>query len=176
MKKFQNIFVALLIAVSFFGCEKDDICASTTPTTPRLIIEFYDFSNSSVLKSVTNLKAQAVGKPQAIIFDETAGDPARFRFTGTKISLPLDIAQETISYTLINNSDSTNPLVYNEDVVTFNYARREIYVSRACGYKTNFVLDNITEAGSPDEQWIRDITIETPNVDNEADVHVKIFF
>jgi len=48
----KKIFL-LLFVFSLLGCEKDDICESTTPTTPRLVIEFYDFNASTAtLKNV----------------------------------------------------------------------------------------------------------------------------
>lgn len=176
MKKFLNIITAVVIAITFFGCEKDDICAGTTPTTPRLVIEFYDFNNPSVQLSVTNLKAQATGQ-SPVIFNQTAAtDELKVRFTGVKISLPLDVTQESTTYTLTKNDDSTNPLVNNADIITINYSTREIYVSRACGYKTNFLLESITETGTAEEQWIRNITIEESNVVNEDETHVKIYF
>jgi len=50
MKKYIITSLALLLAVSFWNCEKDDICAETTPTTPKLVIEFYDNANPTVLK------------------------------------------------------------------------------------------------------------------------------
>ena len=34
-----------LIAVLFLGCERDDICAEATATTPHLIMRFYDVNN-----------------------------------------------------------------------------------------------------------------------------------
>ncbi|NJM80827.1 MAG: hypothetical protein HC854_16670 [Flavobacterium sp.] len=55
MKKYIIIGLLTLIAVSLWNCEKDDLCPRTIPTTSRVVIEFYDFSNQTVLKNVTNL-------------------------------------------------------------------------------------------------------------------------
>ena len=61
MKKYSILILVSLFAFSFWNCEKDDICAETTPTTPRVVIEFYDAANPTVLKSVTNLGVLAPG-------------------------------------------------------------------------------------------------------------------
>ncbi|WDO12577.1 DUF6452 family protein [Flavobacterium sp. WW92] len=182
MKKFHTIIASLFIAVCFFGCEKDDICSGTTPTTPRLIIEFYEKDNPSVLKTVTNLKAVAVdGSPNGVVFNDIllSTDPNRYLANSNKIGLPLKINGETTEYTLTLNSTSTNPAIRNADKITFNYTTKEIYVSRACGYKTNFDLTGspIQEPNAVDSnKWINNIIVETPNIETENEIHIKIYF
>ena len=51
MKKLIITSIALVIAFSFWNCEKDDICEDGTPTTPRMIIEFYDNLNPTAKKN-----------------------------------------------------------------------------------------------------------------------------
>ena len=70
MKKIVFITLSLFLAVSFWNCEKDDICASGTPVTPRVIIEFYDAANPTVLKNVTNLRVQGSGVDDPLVFNE----------------------------------------------------------------------------------------------------------
>ncbi len=176
MKKFVNISIALVLAVCFFGCEKDDICAGTTPTTPRLIIDFYDFANQSAVKNVTNLTAIAEGVSDTLVFNNELSDSTRYYFSGNSLALPLNVNDTVTKYRLKINSQSSNPLVFNEDLITINYRTQQLYVSRACGYKTIFRLSTITEQGNVEDQWIRSLLIENPNVENENDVHVKIFF
>jgi hypothetical protein len=101
MKKIVVITLSLLLAVSFWNCEKDDICAEGTPVTPRLIIEFYDAANPTVLKSVTNL---GVIEPT---FTEGFG------FTGVnKIQVPLrttaDITTLNFIQLLLTMKESMN--------------------------------------------------------------------
>ena len=178
MKKLLTISIALVIAISIYACEKDDICAETTPTTPRLIVDFYDFANQSAVKNVANLTAVAEGATDSIVFNEAlaATDSTRYYFNGNSLALPLNVADSITTYRLKINSQSTNPLVFNEDIVKINYATQQVYVSRACGYKTSFNLTSITEEGVVEEQWIRNLMIENANVENENDVHVKIYF
>ena len=176
MKKFVNISIALILIACFAGCEKDDICAGTTPTTPRLIIDFYDFANQSAVKNVNNLTAIAEGVADTLVFNEQLTDSTRYYFNGNSLALPLNVTDTITKYRLKINSQSSNPQVFNEDVITINYRTQQLYVSRGCGYKTVFRLSSITEEGNVENQWIRNLQIENANVENENDVHVKIFF
>ena len=54
MKKIISLL--LLFTFGLSSCEKDDICDANTPTTPRLVITFYDNAAPTTLKTVTNLK------------------------------------------------------------------------------------------------------------------------
>ena len=163
----KKILALLLITLSFSGCEKDDIC--TDETTPRLILEFYDISNPANLKTVLNLKVKGVGQT----------DDLGTYNSVSKVELPLDITQNTTKYSLILNSLGTTP---NEDFLQFNYTRQNVFVSRACGYKTIFVLDASpngavkTDAAIPGGFWIQDINIQTTNIETENETHIKIYF
>ena len=88
MKKIVFITLSLLLAVSFWNCEKDDICAEGTPTTPRVIIEFYDAANPTVLKNVTNLRVEEFGTNEGVVFNETLDETneARYLTNGNKIA------------------------------------------------------------------------------------------
>ena len=162
----KRIITLLLIILTFSGCEKDDIC--TEETTPRLVLEFYDISNPSNLKTVLNLKIKGVG-----LTDDLG------TYNGvSKIQLPLKIDGTTTKYSLILNSLDTTP---NEDFLEFNYTTQNVYVSRACGYKTTFTLNNPsgvikTDAAIPDSFWIQDINIQTTNITTENETHIKIYF
>lgn len=181
MNKILNIITSLFIAICFFGCEKDDICSGGTPTTPRLMIEFREKDNPSILKPVTNLTAVATGMTTGVVFNEglSSTDPNRYLTSANKIGLPLKITGETTEYTLTQNSTSTNPAIRNEDKIVFNYTTKEIYVSRACGYKTNFDLTGspVQEPNTVDSnRWISNIVVETPNIVTENEIHIKIYF
>ena len=162
----KKIVVLLLIAITLSSCEKDDIC--TEETTPRLVLEFYDISNPANLKTVLNLKVKGVG--QTLDLGTYNGV--------SEIQLPLKIDDIGTKYSLILNSAGTSP---NEDFLQFNYITQNVYVSRACGYKTIFTLDNPngvvkTDAIIPDSFWIQDINIQTTNITTENETHIKIYF
>ena len=163
----KKILFLLFITITFSGCEKDYICIDET--TPRLILEFYDISNPSNLKSVVNL----------LITGE--GQTALGTFNGvSKIELPIDITEDTTQYSLILNSTSLTGA--NEDSLKFNYTRQNVFVSRACGYKTIFELNAFptgvikTDGAIPDGFWIQDINILTTNIETENEIHIKILF
>ena len=165
----KNIFLILLVlSVTFSSCEKDDICDAATATTPKLIIEFYDILNPTVLKKVTNLAVKEVGSTAIIGF-----------VSESKIQLPLKTNEDITKYSLILNS--TDVTIDNEDFLQFNYTRQNIFVSRACGYKTIFTLDPTTpyiktETSTPDGYWIQNITVATSNITTENETHIKIYF
>ncbi|MEO5777604.1 MAG: DUF6452 family protein [Flavobacterium sp.] len=176
----KKVLILLLIAFTFSGCEKDDICIDET--TPRLILEFYDIANPANLRNVINLKVQGQGADDFIVFNTALleTDPARYLFNGNKIELPLNITQDTTKYTLILNSTSSTGT--NTDFLQFNYSRQNVFVSRACGYKTIFELNPTpngvikTDAVPADTFWIQDINIQTTNIETENETHIKIYF
>lgn len=164
----KKIFLLLLITVFFSGCEKDDIC--TEDTTPRLVLEFYDISNPANTKNVVNLKVKGEGALDDLDLDV-------FNAV-SKIQLPLNPTTNTTKYSLILNSTSAS---LNEDFLEFNYATQTVYVSRACGYKTIYQLNNLdgvvqSNAASPDVSWIQNLTIQTNAITSENEIHIKIYF
>lgn len=173
MKK--TFLLLLFLAFTFFACEKDDICDANTPTTPRLVIEFYDFANPSVLKSVTNLKVVGAGMTDGILINGS------MITNGTKISIPLKTNENTTTYSFTLNLGNPNPALVNEDIIKFDYLTQEFFVSRACGYKTVFSLDPInpyihSDGAAVDQKWIKFISVENSNIENENETHIKIFF
>lgn len=178
----KKIFLVLITAFAFSGCEKDDICDGNTPTTPRLVIECYEFGAiTPTIKAVTKLKAVATTESEGVIFN-TATDATKYLLNGTKILLPLKINDnlntETVVYNLTLNFGDTNA---NSDFLTIKYVQNKVYISRACGYKTLFNLDatapvTVAEPSTPDGAWIKAIQIVKPNLETENETHVKIYF
>lgn len=167
MKKIISLLVVSVFL--FLSCEKDDICDANTSTTPRLVIEFYDINNPSVLKTVTDLEVIGEGMTEAVISSNSS----------STISIPLKTTENVTSYQFILNSGT--PASLNEDTIRFDYTHENVYVSRACGYKTIFTLDPInpfthTDATLADGLWIERIIITENNIDNENETHVKIYF
>jgi len=163
----KKIFLLLLITFFFSGCEKDDICDANTPTTPKVVIEFYDIANPTVLKNVVNLGVIAPGFTNG------------FGFTNvSSIKVPLKTAQDTSVLYFIQNGSDTDNTNDNQDEITFNYTRKNVYVSRACGYKTLYTLDdtNPVVVTADGNNWIQNITVSQPNIENENETHVKIYF
>ena len=167
MKKLQLLFICLL-SVTFSSCEKDDICDANTATTPKLIIEFYDILNPTVKKNITNLAVKEINTSTSLVFNGTS-----------KIKIPLKTNVDLTKFSFILNS--TDAAIDNEDFLQFNYSRENLFVSRACGFKTNFTLNSSTpfvktEALIPDGYWIQNVVITTSNITTENEIHVKIYF
>jgi hypothetical protein len=163
----KKLFFLLLISFFFSGCEKDDICDETTPTTPKVVIEFYDAVATTTLKNITNLKITATGFTSELKYNAES-----------KIKVPLktfaDVA--ALNFTLNGSVDPTTD--DNQDEVIFNYTRKTAYVSRACGFKTIYTLDatNPVSVTADGNNWIQNITVSQPNIENENETHVKIYF
>lgn len=179
----KKIIALLLIATfSSSSCEKDDICDANTPTTPRLVIEFYDNGNPSVLKNVTNLKVIGEGMTEGIIFNPSSTGEFQYLVNGSSISIPLKTDMETTTYSFILNSGNPNPALIDIDKVTFNYTKNDVFVSRACGFKTLFVFNPtnaIVHTPVPTTKlltWMQYISVEKSNIDNENETHIKVFF
>ncbi|WP_295337598.1 DUF6452 family protein [Flavobacterium sp.] len=163
----KKIIMLLCLVMAFSGCEKDDICVDEV--TPQLVVEFYDISNPTVLKNVVNLKVTADGMTDALN-----------TFNGvSKIRLPLKTNEDITRYRLLLNSNSST--AFNEDILEFNYTRENVYVSRACGFKTVFELNNtngifLSDIATPDGLWIQDTNLQTNSIVTENEVHLKIYF
>ena len=173
MKKI--ILLLLVISFSFSSCEKDDICDANTVTTPRLVISFYDIENSSVLKSVTNLKIIGEGMTEGITIDGST------LINKSTVSIPLKTDADVTSFKFILNFGNSNPAVVNEDIIKFKYVRKNVFVSLACGFKTEFTLDpqtpfTHTDAVIADQKWIQFIAVKNSIIVNENETHLEIFF
>ncbi|WP_299364266.1 DUF6452 family protein [Winogradskyella sp.] len=182
--------LALFLAIGMIlqSCERDDICAETTPTTPRLLIEFYDVNDTDELKSVARLTAYGEG----LVTDE-AGMPTEptennidgtiiFNSNANVIELPLLIGNEneiTTSRFILEKDtnlrlDEDDTTVSNVDIIEVSYSSEFVYVSRACGYKSIFNNLDINFEASDGSTWISNIETVVTIVENENTAHVRI--
>jgi hypothetical protein len=153
----------LLILCAFFivtNCEKDDICANTTLTTPRMVINFKDIVVQENLKTVNNLLVQGVGN------DEVLSDYNNVDVSEILLPLKIDVPNIEIitQYELFKDFDevddngtpddpSDDIELANSDIITISYVVREIYVSPACGFKVQFENVSVTVEQDGDN-WI----------------------
>lgn len=173
MKKI--ILLVLTIAFTFTSCEKDDICDANTITTSRLVISFYDINNPTVLKSVSDLKIIGEGMTEGVPFDGST------LINGSTVSIPLKTDADATTFRFILNYGNSNPALVNEDNLKFNYSRANIFVSRACGFKTEYTLDPTTpyihtDAAVADQKWIQYIAVKKSTINNENETHLEIYF
>jgi hypothetical protein len=100
---------------------------------------------------------------------------------GSTVSIPLKTDADATTFSFILNYGNSNPALVNEDILKFNYVREELFVSRACGFKTNYTLDPIvpylhTDAAVPDLKWIQYIAVKNSIIANENETHLEIYF
>ncbi len=179
------IFLTLILIATLisYNCERDDICAETTPTTPRLMVEFYDATETEELKPVTRLTVYGEGLANNPTNDNTEGTLI-YNVNATASELPLLIGNEgeitTSRFILekdtnlrLDENVNTNS---NIDIIEISYETEFVYVSRACGYKSIFKNLQVSFETSDDGAWISGIevvdTVEI--VENENTVHVRI--
>jgi len=168
MKKIKYFVFAFAVFGLYImsSCEKDDICAEGTPTTPQLILRFYDLANPDETQSVPELFAFGLDDDDNVV--DFLGLLAA---TTDSIVIPLRTTHNSTRFVLQRNyaSDGSG----NPDVVTVNYLREDVYVSRACGFKTIFNSIALSVALDGDN-WIINSEILQPNVENENQAHVKV--
>ena len=156
---FQLYSRVILILFFFTSCEPDDICLESNEDTPNLILKFVD-SFSGENKSVNNLRIKGI-------------DNNEDYFIGTidSISIPLNNYENSSSFSFTKDFDSNQS---NEDLIYFNYTRDNVYISRSCGYKMEYKIDNII-VENDNLNWIEDSIIEKQTINNEISHHVKIY-
>lgn len=179
MKKLIGLII--LICCISFSCERDDICTLDTVTTPRLTIAFYSIENPEQQnpKNIFRFRVKGIGN------EETLPD-----LDGTKnrqvILLPLKTTETSTQYSvhnnyrLNNNNTPDNPdddyTTGNEDIITISYVTEEVYVSRACGFKTVFKNISIT-VEDDGNKWIKIIQSVNDNqiLENENTANFSIY-
>ena len=156
MKKYYLFLSLFTLLVS--SCEKDDFCID--PTTPNMIIRFYNATNITQTKPVSDLSVNPQG------FDELYSNANL-----DSIVISLDVTSNQIIYNLISES--------NLDVITINYDVEEVFVSRSCGFKA--IFNNVSVTSDVSNDWILgltetlDNTITIPTIDDESTAHIQIF-
>jgi hypothetical protein len=93
--------------------------------------------------------------------------------------------EDVTEYSFTLNADDGSATNDRIDTLKFNYSRNEIYVSRACGFKTTFNLSNDATQNAfilnntpnaTQGAWIDSILVLRPQIENENEAHIKIFF
>ena len=164
MKQFIYLFLIIILS-----CEKDDVCPETTQTTPRLVIEFYDLTNPDELLQVPGLYALGLSTDGMEIPINNENVTTR-----SSIALPLKTDATETEFILYKSYDIVDgEVIGNPDKIKVTYDSKKVYVSRACGYITNFVIQAFVITADSD-QWMINSDILTSEITNENDIHVKI--
>jgi len=177
MKKASLLVILLTLMISYFSCERDDICPDATPTTPRLIIDLYDSENPDTKKNVFDLVVIGVDNDDFLadyIFQDV-----------DDLILPLRTDVNTTEYILIKEAtvndngtpdDGTDDFVDgNQDRITINYSREQVFVSRACGFKTIFKNVTLTIVQDGDNWMLSRVPLtDNQSVEDETTTHFNI--
>jgi len=164
--------ILFLAALSLYmiSCEKDDLCDPLITKTPKMIVEFYRAENREEPQVVSNLRYFVEGRAEEIAVGSTDSTavPLRVDATSTKWGFKRDRA--------VSGGTATDT-----DFIEFKYTTREEYVSRACGFKTLFTLNDevpspVLTTGDDNTFWIQSVEIEKFEIENENEVHVKVYF
>ncbi|MDH5413935.1 MAG: DUF6452 family protein [Flavobacteriaceae bacterium] len=151
----KKLFLLLfLISVGFLSCERDDICIDDI--TPHLIIRFYDATDTTLVKSVTQLSVKILDIESNYIVNNTTDS----------IALPLIPSADFTKFVLTNDT--------NSDTIMVNYTSEAVFVGRSCGFKSIFNDIDLQETDDG-ENWIQSFNIISQQIENETSAHVKIF-
>ncbi|MCC4213372.1 DUF6452 family protein [Leeuwenhoekiella parthenopeia] len=159
----NGIILILLIVLTTYSCERDDICAASTPTTPGLTIGFRSNENTLEAKPL-NLDVYNIDRTKVIQFRNASS-----------ISIPLRTDTTTTVFLFEKNPGNPDANEDPEDIDTLiiNYTPQEVFISRACGYKVIFTnLEIRPRPGAT--RWIDDININLRTVENEDTTQVYI--
>lgn len=170
----KKIIPILLIASMLFyvsSCEKDDICVDGD--TPLLVIGFFDIADTTLVKNVPSIRIRNIDI-DSILTNQSFTDRSE---SPDSLQVPLRSTTTTTMYQIISESaddEETELETGNIDTLTISYELGEAFVSRACGFVTNYKNISVTLTESS-ENWIQDIKVVQPNVENTDNIHVKIF-
>jgi len=166
MKKAALRFSILVFFVAIaIGCTRDDICDANTPTTPLLIITFKDFTNPLISKPVRGLIVETIGPNGVTIIN---------RVTTDSIAIPLKSSENNTKYRFTRSETAPNAGNPNNDIVSFTYETEDVYVNRACSFKTIFKNLSNTIDAEGNGSWIRDLNILNTRIENDLQTHITI--
>ncbi|TDN81270.1 hypothetical protein DET49_12841 [Salegentibacter sp. 24] len=171
---FKKLVPVVFLLLVILGCQRDDICPPTTPTTPNLIMRFYDIEERENPATPTNLSIRAIVNDSIKTLYQ--------RINEDSIPIPLRTDQNITRYTFTifdseEDEEEEDPeFLPNTDTLSFTYGTEEVYVNRACAYKVIYNSLKVTIEGGEDGQWIDSYIIEEPDIEDETQKHISVFF
>ena len=159
-KEFNLIIFSLIFFLFYNSCEKDDICLSDSPRSPRLIVKMVDKNNPNLYKSANGLLIKVVDNDSINIQSSDS------------IILNLNPYKNYTQFEFILNQGSENE---NIDTLQINYSLNNIYINKACGYKTSFIFNsNALTLINEKNNWIESYLILKDTIINEEQAHMAI--
>ena len=170
--KYIKILFSFVVIASLWSCERDDICASTTPTTPHLIITFYNIDAREETKTVRHMSVAEEDNDTYFIYDKTLNSivlPLRLDALDN-----LNTSRFLITMDTDYDTDEDPNTVSNSDIIEVTYTPELIYVSRACGYKSVFNDLSATRV-TDSSNWIIGVEVINTTINNEDATHINIY-
>jgi hypothetical protein len=159
----KRLFILFFILFSVLGCTRDDICEEGLASTPLLIITFNDIVQPTIRKPVPSLTVETVETNSTQVISATTTD---------SIAIPLRNTGMETRYRFKSGVGTAAP---NTDFITFNYSTEDIYINRACAFKTVYHELNAMVQDEGTANWILQFEIETTDVIDETETHITIF-
>jgi hypothetical protein len=158
----KKTILLIWVILSLNGCTKDDLCPEETQTTPLLIFTFKNVLNPLLAKTVTNLTIETDEETPVVYVTNISTD---------SIGVPLKTGADSVRYRFIQNKGETNEII---DIYEFNYERTDVYVNRACGFKTTYQDLNARKEDDGIVNWILNLNILKTTVEDETEAHIII--
>ena len=152
MYKFRYLLLILLLHSS---CEPDDVCSIENPSTPKLVFRLYDANHPSQLKSVDTLRVKDTENESVLQLINTDSIAIPFQINVNKMNLDFTISGGM------------------SDELLIDYQTQDMYLSRACGFQSTFIINEIEI--SSNQSWINTIEIVTNEILVDTLAHVKIY-
>ena len=151
-----NIFYLFLLF--FIACEKDDVCIRNL-VTPRMNMVFFSDSTSEQTP-VDELKLTRIPiwEEGRVINNDTTNVDSIF------VPLPPSVDQVSLIFEYSNN---------NKDTIELNYQRDDVYVNKACGFKT--VFSNLSVIEYSTNKIVR-IKVNEQTIESENASHLLVYF
>lgn len=160
-------FIFLIIIIFLFkGCTRDDICPEGTATSPKLIIVFKNAEDRNTNKLVEDLSIETDYENSILVLNRIATD---------SVAIPLNTTSDTTKFRFIRSTGSGINLEANIDHVIFVYSRKDLYVNRACGFKSKFENLQTTRVDEGLENWILDISTIKDTITDEKKAHLTFY-
>src|SRR5690625_334752 len=114
----KKVLFLIVIILALASCQHNDICTENQPTTPKLVIKFYNYNNPNQLKPVEEFNAREVNS-ENYYYENNRND--------TLIKIPLRTNHQSTVYEFIINKDSMD--IQQSASIEFIYTPEEIYIN-----------------------------------------------
>ena len=131
-----------------------------------MIIIFKDDADRNNKKLVDDLSIETDYENSLLVLDRTATD---------SIAIPLSTTSDTTKYRFIRSRGTGDNLEVNIDHVMFVYSRKDLYVNRACGFKSKFQNLQTTRIDEGSSNWILDISTIKDTIIDEKKAHLTFY-